>query len=103
MQCPIPTSTEHVAGLVLAGGSSWEINAANDRANGAVLALVKIMQLQPLEKRVQKKSHYHTSRRLIVQVEDHKEDHKIDSAQFSTTIHLTFEDKNTIVCTLNSK
>jgi len=91
--------TEHIAGLTLADGSSWEIIAANDRANDVVLAFAKVMQLQFLEKSSRKKSRHNSFRRLNVLVEDPK----TDSSQLSTMIHLTFEDPDTIVYTLNSK
>lgn len=99
MKYPIPTSTEHFAGLALADGSNWDIIAANDRACDVVSALAKAMQLQSPDKRAQKKSRHNTSRRLIVQVEGHKR----DSAQHSTTVHSIYEDEDTIVCTLISK
>lgn len=99
MKYPIPISTEHFAGLVLADGSNWDIVAANDRAYDVVSALARVMQLQSLEKRAPKKSHYNNFRRLIVQVEGYR----TDLAQHSTTVHLTFEDEDTIVCTLISK
>ena len=98
MKYPISTSTEHVTGLALADGSIWDIVAADDRAHDVVSALAKAMQLQPQRKDTQNKSHYSTPRRLIVHVEDPKR----DSAQLSTTAHLTFEDQDTI-CTLISK
>jgi SynChlorMet cassette protein ScmC len=87
-----------IVGLALADGCVWDIIAANDRACDVVSALAKAMQLQPPENRTQNKSRYHTRRRLIVHVEGHKR----DSAQLSTTVHLTFENEDTI-CTLISK
>jgi SynChlorMet cassette protein ScmC len=97
MKYPIPTSAEYVARLALADGSNWDIVAANDRAHDVVSALAKVMRLQFLEKRAPRKSYYNNFRRLIVQVEGHR----TDVLKHSTTVHLTFEDENTI-CTLIS-
>ncbi len=99
MNYPISKSNGRFARLALADGSIWDIIAANDRAYDVVSALAKVMQLQSLEKSAQKKSHYHTFRRLTVQVEGHK----TDSAQLSTTIHLTIQDEDTVCTLLNNE
>ena len=92
MKYPIPINTEHVAGLALADGTNWDIIAANERAYDVVSALANAMQLQPPEKSVQKKSHYHTFLRLIA----HVEGYKTDPAKLFTKMHLTVEGQDTI-------
>jgi SynChlorMet cassette protein ScmC len=99
MKNPTPPSKKQFAELALADGSIWNIFAANDRAYDVVSALAKAMQLQSLDKSAPNKSSFSTPRRLIV----HVESHKTNSVQLSSTIHLTFEDENTIVCNLISE
>jgi SynChlorMet cassette protein ScmC len=98
MKYPVSTSAECVARLALADGSNWDIIAANDQAFDVVSALAKVMRLQFLKKIAPKNIDYNNFRRVIVQVEGPR----TDLLKHSTTVHLTFEDEDTIVCTLIS-
>jgi SynChlorMet cassette protein ScmC len=92
MKYPTPISSENVAGLTLADGSSWNIIAADNRAYVVVSVLAKAMQLRFSEKGDQHKSHYSTPKRLFVHVEDQNR----ESAQLSTKARLTVKDRDTI-------
>jgi len=93
------SNSEYIVELAFADGSFWDIVAADDRAYDVVSALAKTMQLESLDKNARNKSCYSIPRRLIVHVEDQKR----DSAQLTTTAHLTVRGQDTICAVISDE